>query len=93
MFAYRQARQEATGFSPSELLYGRTVRGPAQILMELPFEEENVSEATTSYQYVQELRERLDETIKLAQAEQKKNQVRNKKLYNRKVKRHFFDRR
>ena len=54
LFAHREAWQEATGFSPFELLYaiyGRTVRGPAQILKELPVcsEEEEVS---TSYQYV-----------------------------------------
>ena len=30
LFAYREAPQEATGFSPFELLYGRTVRGPVQ---------------------------------------------------------------
>ena len=28
LFAYREARQESMGFSPFELLYGRTVRGP-----------------------------------------------------------------
>ena len=27
LYAYREAPQEATGFSPFELLYGRTVRG------------------------------------------------------------------
>ena len=32
LFAYREAPQEATGFSPFELLYGRTARGPVQIL-------------------------------------------------------------
>ena len=35
LFAYKEAPQEATGFSPFELLYGRTVRGPVQILKEL----------------------------------------------------------
>ena len=66
LFAYRDAWQEATGFSPFELLYGRTVRGPVQILKELWSEEEEVPEVTTRYQYVLELRERLDETMKLA---------------------------
>ena len=68
LFAYREARQEATGFSPFELLYGRTVRGPAQILKELWSKEENVPEVNTSSssQYVLELRERLNETMKLA---------------------------
>ena len=78
LFAHREARQEATGFSPFELLYGRTVRGPVQILKELWSEEDEVPEVTTSYQYVLELRERLDETMKLAQDELEKNQGRNK---------------
>ena len=32
LFAYREVPQEAMGFSPFELLYGRTLRGPMQIL-------------------------------------------------------------
>ena len=90
LFAYREARQEATGFSPFELMYGRTVRGFVQILMELWSEEEEVPEVLTSYQYVLELRERLNETMKLAQAELEKNQGRNKNLYNRKAKKRSF---
>ena len=90
LFAYREARQEATGFSPFELLYARTVRGPVQILRELWSEEEEVSEVTTSYQYVLELRQRLDETMKLVQAELEKNQGRDKNLYNRKAKKRSF---
>ena len=35
LFAYREAPQEATGFSPFKLLYARTVGGPVQILKEL----------------------------------------------------------
>ena len=35
LFAYREVKQESTGFSPFELLYGRTVRGPMTILQEL----------------------------------------------------------
>lgn len=31
MFAYRKAPQESIRFSPFELLYGKTVRGPLQI--------------------------------------------------------------
>ena len=49
-----------------------------------------VLEVTTSYQYVLELRERLDETMKLAQAELEKNQGRNKNLCNRKAKKRSF---
>ena len=59
-------------------------------MKELWSEEEEVTEVTTSYQYVLELRERLDETIKLAKAELEKNQRRNKNLYNRKAKKRSF---
>ena len=35
LFAVREILQESLGFSPFELLYGRYVRGPMQILREL----------------------------------------------------------
>ena len=31
LFAYREAPQDSLGFSPFELLYGRTLRGPLSI--------------------------------------------------------------
>ena len=90
LFAYREARQEATGFSSFELLYGRTVRGPVQILKEFRSDEEEVPKVTKSYQYVLGLRERLYETMKLAQAELEKKQGKNKNLCNRKAKKRSF---
>ena len=54
LFAYREAPQEATGFSPFELLYGRTVWGTVQILKELWTKETDVPKVKTSYQYVLE---------------------------------------
>ena len=35
LFAYRDAPQESLGFTPFELIYGRSVRGPMYILREL----------------------------------------------------------
>ena len=35
LFAYREVPQDSTGFSPLELLYGRTLRGPMSILIDL----------------------------------------------------------
>ena len=35
LFAYREVSQDSTGFSPLELLYGRTLRGPMSILRDL----------------------------------------------------------
>ena len=90
LFAYREARQDATRFSRFELLYGRAVRGSVQILKELWSEEKEIPEVTTNYQYVLKLLENLDETMKVAQAELEKNQERNKNLYNRKAKKWSF---
>ena len=85
LFAYREAPQEATGFSPFELLYGRTVRGPVQILKELWTGETGGTEVKTSYQYVFELRECLNNTMKIAQEELLKSRKKNKALYDRRA--------
>ena len=50
LFAYREVRQESTGFSPFELLYGRVVRRTMTILNWTKEVEE--PEVTNSYQYV-----------------------------------------
>ena len=89
MFAYREAPQEATRFFPFELLYGRKVRGPVQILKELWTKKTDVPEVKTSYQYVLELRERLDDTMTIA-LELKRSQSKNKRLYDRGAKRRVF---
>ena len=34
LFAYCEVPQESTGFSPFEMLYGRRVRGPLDVLRE-----------------------------------------------------------
>ena len=34
LFAYREVPCESTGYSPFELLYGRTVRGPLAVIKE-----------------------------------------------------------
>ena len=90
LFAHREVPQEATGFSPFELLYGRTVRGPVQILKELWTKETDVPEVKTSYQCVLELRERLDDTMKISLEELKRSQSKNKRLYDRGAKRRAF---
>ena len=81
LFAYREVPQQSTGFSPFEMLYGRTVRGPMSILRELWTEEEQQEEVRTTYQYVLELRERLEETCRLAHEELRRTQVMQKKRY------------
>ena len=91
LLAYREVPQASTGFSPFELLYGHTVRGLMAILKELWTGESKSTEVKTSYQYVLELRERLEETMKLAQEELTKNQIRYKKNYDKKTKDRLFN--
>ena len=86
LFAYREVPQESTGFSPLELLYGRAVRGPMFILKELWTKELEEPEVKNSYQYVFELREKLEDTLKLAHSELQKAQHKGKHNYDRKAK-------
>ena len=85
LFAYREAPQESLGFSPFELLYGRTVRGPMSILQELWTGKADVnSEVKTTYEYVLDLRQRLEDTCQLAQQELTKSTNRHKRYYDSK---------
>ena len=86
LFAVRDVPQASTGFSPFELLYGRTVRGPMNILREMWTNDTDVDEIKTAYQYVIDLRARIEETCNLAQTELAKVQVKNQRYYNLKVK-------
>ena len=66
LLAYREAPPDSVGFSPFELLYGRTVKGPVSILKELWTKEQEAEEVKTTYQYVVDLRNRLEETCQFA---------------------------
>ncbi|XP_037801935.1 uncharacterized protein LOC119596676 [Penaeus monodon] len=66
LFAYREIPNSSLKFSPFELLYGRKVRGPLSILHDLWTNDGIDNEVKTTYQYVLDLRSRLEETAKLA---------------------------
>lgn len=74
LFSYREVPQASTKFSPFELVYGHSVRGPLALLRELwEGDREAIEDDTrTTYEYVINLRERLQETCKLAQEELEK---------------------
>ena len=60
LFAIREVPQESLGFSMFELLYIRNVKGPMAILLwsgEVPTEQ-----VLSTYKYVIELRDRLEQT-------------------------------
>ena len=67
LFAYREIPQETTGFSPFELLYGRNVKGPSQLLYEQWTQKNVDAEERTVSEYVQNLATMLQDRVKEAQ--------------------------
>ena len=88
-FAYREVPQSSTGFSPFELLYGRTVRGSMQILKDL-WTGDCEDEIRNTYQYVLELKNRLEETCQLARESLYEAQGRQKHHYDKKARNRQF---
>jgi len=74
LFAYREAPQESLDFAPFEMLYGRSVKGPLQILRQLSTRSQADPEVCTTYQYVVDLRNRLEKTWEMAHEELRKQQ-------------------
>ena len=66
LFAIREMPSDRTGFSPFELLYGRTVRGPLSVLKDLWADTTINDEQRTVFQYVLDLRDKLEECAKIA---------------------------
>jgi archaeosine-15-forming tRNA-guanine transglycosylase len=85
LFAIREVPQESLKFSPFELLYGRSVRGPMQILKELWTKEECTDETRTTFQYVVDLRNRIEQTCELARENLKKASDKQAKHFNKKT--------
>ena len=91
LFAYREVKQDSLGYSSFELVYGRTVRRPLSILRELMTNQKVEPEVKTTYEYVLDLKDRLQSTCELAQIELQKSQIRQKKHYDRKTKVRTFE--
>jgi len=81
LFAYREVPQENFGFSPFEMLYSRMVRGLMLILLELWAKQFPDSEVKTTYQYVVDLKEKLEETCGLAHEQLKASQCQQAKYF------------
>ncbi|XP_076064973.1 uncharacterized protein LOC143039013 [Oratosquilla oratoria] len=86
LFAYLEVPQASLQFSPFELVYGRSVRGPLQVLRELWDEEEPDPAVKTTYSYVLDLAKRLRETCKVAKQELLKAKEVQKSYYDKKTK-------
>ena len=86
LFSYREVARASLGFSPFELVYGRSVRGPMSVLRDIWADEDINEQTKTTCQYVLELRERLESTCKLAHDELRKAQGNQHKWFNKKAK-------
>lgn len=89
LFAYREVPQASTGFSPFELLYGRQVRGPLDLLKD--YWESPPSTGENVVAYVVKMRERLEEMSALAQQSMRTAQQNQKKWYDQKARERVFE--
>ena len=83
LFAYREVPQASTGFSPFELLYGRQVRGPLDLLKD--YWESPKPERDNVVAYVVKMREKLEEMTALVQENMGAAQQNQKAWYDRKA--------
>ncbi|XP_035993666.1 uncharacterized protein LOC118563362 [Fundulus heteroclitus] len=88
LFAYREVPQVSTGFSPFELLYGRQVRGPLDLLKDCW--EDAKPEGENIAAYVINMRERLQEMASFAQDNLKAAQQHQKTWYDQKARDRVF---
>ncbi|XP_077551642.1 uncharacterized protein LOC144165718 [Haemaphysalis longicornis] len=84
LFAYREVPQASLGFSPFDLIYGRHVRGPLTVLKELWTKDDLDGEVRTTYGYLVDLRDRLEQTCKIAHEQLGKAKEKQKDYYDRK---------
>ena len=89
LFAYREVPQESTGFSPFELLYGRSVRGPLDVLKETWEAREKTDESVVSYLML--MRERLERMTELAQTNTSQAQQGQKTWYDKHARLRSFE--
>ena len=61
LFAYRKVSQESLGFSPSERLFRRQVRGPLAVICQVWTDEEAQEEVKTTVEYLTDLINNLEE--------------------------------
>ncbi|XP_051814578.1 uncharacterized protein LOC127537021 [Acanthochromis polyacanthus] len=80
--AYNCTRNEVTGFTPYELMFGRSPRLPVDLAFGLPVHKKKYQPHT---QYVQDLKSRLEESYKIASKNVAKSNDRNKVRFDKNV--------
>ena len=83
LFAVREVVQESLGFSPFELVFGHSVRGPLKLMKEKWLAEES---ETNMLDYVSDFKQRLTDACNMAKAHLKETQKEMKTRYDEKTK-------
>jgi len=89
LFAYREVPSESIGYSPFELLYGHTIRGPLSVIKEAWLEKRPDRSNMTSY--VLEMRKKLSTMQQVVQKNLDKAQGKQKQIYDAHSSRRKFD--
>ncbi|KAL5517640.1 hypothetical protein EMCRGX_G003226, partial [Ephydatia muelleri] len=89
LFAYREVPQASTGFSPFELLYGRAVRGPLDVIKATWKADERSNESVVSY--VLCIQDRLTKMAELVKDNLEKAQETQKKWYDLNARERSFE--
>ncbi|KAK3092929.1 hypothetical protein FSP39_008989 [Pinctada imbricata] len=87
LFAAREAVQESLGFSPFDLVFGHTVRGPLKLLKEKWLTE---TSDLNLLDYVSNFKEKLYNACKLAQENLKTSQMKMKTWYDKDARNRVF---
>ena len=85
---YRRAPHESTGFTPSELLYGRQIRGPLQNLKEQWTAKEGVP--TDIVMYITTVQDRFEELQKVSRDREEEQKAKYKHQFDRKARTRSF---
>ena len=91
LYAYRSVPQESTGFSPFELLFGWKVWGPLDLLQQ-NWEEQKGEDPETVIQYIDNLMNSLQQSLKLAAENLQSQQGKQKLCYDKKARKRSFSR-
>ena len=91
LFGYREVVNETTGFSPFELLFGRSVKGPLTLIKQAMLQETDLSRSKKSVvEFMLETRERLRTGLDLATAHAQEQRSKAKVWYDRKARMQEF---
>ncbi len=88
LFAYREVPQASTGCSPFELLYGRAVGGPLDVLKEAWEADRRSSESVVSH--VLAMREKMASMTELGRRHLEESQTKQKQWYDRSARKREF---